>query len=413
MSRADRSNAAPIDAHVVVRRGGVDIDARVRVEHGETAAILAAHGAGARTVLAAISGAQRLTGGSIAFGNDVTATRHRHVRPRRRGVVLLGRNPRLFEQMTVRDNVAFGLHGRGLDGKHARGEADEWLWQVGLGGSGDQRPRQLDAGARQRVAIARALAAAPRAVLLDDPLATLDPVTASELRTLLHERLMSSRIAALLFTRDVTDVAALARRVFILERGRVTQEGATADVLTQPATPFAAEAIGVNRVVGTGASGGCLVKASEGPVRIGGDGPGGEVRANTVRTTTSALAIPAGPPPAEREGKRVVALFRPNDVRLAPAGDASWTGALRLAREAEPEPGEWLARVVRLDSAPDGALVVTDAPRVAAWVPADRVARLRLAPGDPVRLSVPAHRVRIVAGVRRSGKPGAQAGSDG
>ncbi|WP_119697714.1 ATP-binding cassette domain-containing protein [Microbacterium halotolerans] len=434
-----RISGAPIDAHVIVNRRGFRLDARVRVEHGEIVAVMGQSGAGKSTLLGAIAGVTRLSGGTVAFGNDTVATRRRHVRPQKRDVVLLGQDPRLFPHLSARDNVAFGLRVRGLDGKHARNEADEWLWQVGLGGTGDHRPRELSRGQQQRIAIARALAAAPRAVLLDEPLTSLDPETAADIRAMLQEQLISSRVAALIVTHDVTDAAALGRRLLILEKGTVTQEGPTADVLARPETPFAATVAGLNRIVGTGSSGGCLVKASEGPVRIGGsdvaDAGGGPVTA--AHGAPHRRALPAGYESADdaehidgdapsstrdaqaaalertprrhaHEGRRVTALFRPSDVRLERAEDDSWTAALRLARDAEPEPGEWLARVVRFESTPSGARVVTENPRVAAEIPAERLAGLHLAPGDPVRLSVPADRVRIIGPARKPRASGAQ-----
>ncbi|WP_105565093.1 ATP-binding cassette domain-containing protein [Microbacterium halophytorum] len=411
MSRAKphASSSAAVDAHVIVDRRGFRLDARVRVEHGEVVAVMGPPGAGKSTLLNAIAGTLRLSGGSIAFDNDTTATKHRHVRPQKRGVALLGADARLFPHLSARDNVAFGLRVRGVDRAHARTEADEWLWQVGLGGSGDHRPRELSPGQRQRTALARALAAAPRAVLLDEPMAGLEPGEASEIRALLQEQLVATRVAALVVTHDVTDAAALGRRLLVLEGGQITQEGDAADVLARPATPFAAGIAGLNRVVGTGSRGGCLVKASEGPVRIGGGDPALESPApEPHRPSWHGHELPHGyestgeVPTASGEGQRVTALFRPSDVTLELAPDTSWTGALKLAREAEPQPGEWLARVVRFESDPSGARVVTDQPRVIAEIPAARLAGMHLAPGDPVRLSVPPERVRIIASRRRA-----------
>ena len=210
-------------------------------------------------------------------------------------------------------------------------------------------------------------------MLLDEPLTSLDPDTAADIRAMLLEQLASSRVAALLVTHDVTDAAAPSRHLVILEDGRVTDDGPTRDVLAHPRTPFAATVAGLNRVVGTGSQGACVVKASEGPVRIGGAERG-----------------------SVRDAQRATALFRPGDVRLELAAEESWTGALRIARGGEPHPGEWLARVVRFESTPTGARVLTEEPRVAVDVPADRLAELRLAPGDPVRLSVAAEDVRVL-----------------
>lgn len=362
-----------IDAHVVVRRRGFTLDAELSVDHGEVLAVMGPSGAGKSTLLEAIAGTVRLTGGAVTFDGRVTATPRRNVRPQRRGVVLLGQDARLFPHLNARDNVAFGLRVRGLDRAHARTEADEWLWHVGLGGCGDRLPRTLSGGQQQRVAIARALAAAPRALLLDEPLTSLDPETAGDIRAMLQTQLAAARVATIVVTHDVADAAALARRLILLETGRITQQGPVREVLQEPVTPFGAAIAGLNRVLGSARDGEALVPSGQGRIRLGARWPTGAA-----------------------DDTAVAALFRPAAVRIERAAQETWTAALRLARDDVPEPGEWVSRVVRFEATPSGARVLTSDPAVAAEVPADRLAELRLAPGDPVRLSVRPHDVRIV-----------------
>ncbi|WP_309069106.1 ABC transporter ATP-binding protein [Microbacterium sp.] len=362
-----------LSADLAVQRGAFRLEARLTVPQGEVTAIMGPSGAGKSTLLAAIAGAVRLTTGRIQLADGAVITRRRHLPTAKRGVVMLGQDARLFPHLTVRDNVAFGLVVRGLAKDRARQVADEWLWRVGLSGSGPHRPRELSGGQQQRVALARALAVAPRLLLLDEPLTGLDAETAADTRAVLHEQLSSTRTTALVVTHDAFDAAALARQVVVIEAGRVMQRGAVRRVLEAPATQFVAAVAGLNRVRGSAQGG--LWRAS------GGDG---DVR------------IAAAAPADAQDGAPLVAVFRPADVRLARAGESTWTGAVRIARE-DPQPvGEWLGRITRLEPTPGGARVHTTKPDVVVEVPVAQLAALALAPGDPVRLALDPGDVRLL-----------------
>src|SRR5690606_32647543 len=261
-----------------------------------------------------------------------------------------------------------GLRAGGASRQRAHTEADEWLWRVGLAGAGEHRPRELSGGQQQRVALARALATEPRLLLLDEPLTSLDPETASDIRTLLRKQLAYTMTSTILVTHDAFDAAALAHRMLVIEEGRVTQRGEVREVLARPATRFVAAAAGLNRLRGTARAGEWTGTSFGVPLRI----PSTE------------------PAPRLADGDDVVAVFRPADTRIARAEDATWTGALQLARaEADDATvGEWLARVVRLEPAPGGARIHVTEPELAIDVPTALVAALGIAPGDPVRVSI-------------------------
>jgi len=369
-----------LDAHVVVRRRDLVVDIVIAAAPGEIVAIMGPSGAGKSTLLSAIAGLARLHAGSIRIDETdaaTTAPRRLHVPAARRGVVMLSQDPHLFPHLTVRDNIAFGPRARGVERTVADAAADEWIWRVGLDGMGDVRPAALSGGQQQRVALARALATEPKLLLLDEPLTAIDAETAGDIRALLHDQLAATRVTTLLVSHDAVDAASLAARLVIVEEGRVAQEGPVREVLSIPATRFAAVAAGVNRVIGV-ARGGRWVS------------PDGEVvlAARSGRGTGR---------PAVADGEPLAALFRPAAVRLERPEELTWTAALRL-RDVEPSPaGEWLARVVRLEQTPAGARVHTAEPAVAVDLAADDVAALGLAPGVPVRLRVAAADVRIAA----------------
>ncbi|WP_156759511.1 ABC transporter ATP-binding protein [Microbacterium karelineae] len=368
-----------VSGRVVVQRSSrFRLDVSLDVGHGEVLAVMGPSGAGKSTLLQALAGEIRPSDGEVAIG-DATYS-HRHAGdPRRRGVVLLRQNPLLFPHLSVRDNVAFGLESRRTPRSRARTEADEWLWRVGLSGMGDHRPRELSGGQQQRVALARALATSPRLLLLDEPLTSLDPATASDIRGLLREQLAVTLTTTLLVTHDAFDAAALAHRMIAIEDGQVTQRGDVREVLARPATRFVAAAAGLNRLHGTA---------------HGGDWTGS---AFGVRLRIS--SADGGPRPAD--GEDVVAVFRPADARIARAEESTWTGALHLARhdaDADGTVGEWLARVERLEPAPGGARVHVAQPDIAVDIPSAQVAALDIGPGDPVRVSIAPEHVRLIAG---------------
>jgi len=369
-----------LDARVVVgRRAGFRLDVTVTAEPGEVVALMGPSGAGKSTLLSAIAGLVRLDEGTVRIdGAEVAAAKpRRHVPPAQRGVVLLGQEPRLFPHLTASENVAFGPRARSVARDVARADADEWLWRVGLPGSGGHRPAELSGGQQQRVALARALAASPKVLLLDEPLTALDPETAGELRTLLYEQLHATRSTTLIVTHDAVDAAALARRLVIVEGGSVTQQGPVREVLAAPGTRFAAAVAGTNRLVGAARNGGWSARTADTELRL---------RAEDAASRAAAA----------EDGVELAALVRPGAVRIERLAEESWTGALRVAQSIEPEDGVWLARVVRLEQTPAGARVHTAEPAVAVDVPADAVATLGLAPGLPVRLRVAPEDVRFV-----------------
>ncbi|WP_198411097.1 ABC transporter ATP-binding protein [Microbacterium suaedae] len=368
-----------VDGHVVVQRsGGFRLDVSLDVGYGEVLAVMGPSGAGKSTLLQALAGEVRLTDGEVTIGDEAYTRRHGGD-PRRRGVVLLRQNPLLFPHLTVRDNVAFGLEARRTPRTRARTEADEWLWRVGLSGMGDHRPRELSGGQQQRVALARALATTPRLLLLDEPLTSLDPDTASDIRALLREQLAFTLTTTLLVTHDAFDAAALAHRMLVIEGGAVTQRGDVREVLARPATRFVASAAGLNRLHGTAR--------------------GGDWTGSAFGTRLRLTSSEGGPRPAD--GDDVVAVFRPADARIARAEELSWTRALQRVRHetADDEAvGEWLARVERLEPAPGGARVHVTQPEFAVDIPTAQVAALDIGPGDPVRVSISPDHVRLIPG---------------
>jgi molybdate transport system ATP-binding protein len=149
----------------------------------------------------------------------------------------------LFPHLTVRRNVEFGAEGR---------DVRPLLDRLGIGHLANARPRALSGGERQRVAVARALARKPRLLLLDEPLAALDPATRGTVAAELAAVLREADVPALVVTHDFAEAAALGDEVVVIERGHVAQRGTAHDLLERPSSPFVARFAGSNTLNGTG-----------------------------------------------------------------------------------------------------------------------------------------------------------------
>jgi molybdate transport system ATP-binding protein len=240
--------AAVLDAHLVVRRAGFDLDLRVSIGAGEVVAILGPNGAGKTTALRALAGLLPLADGYVSLaGERLDDPRGRiFVPPERRAVGVVFQDYLLFPHLSAVENVAFGPRCRGMARAPARARAREWLGRVGLAELGERKPRQLSGGQAQRVALARALVLDPHLLLLDEPLAALDAGTRLDTRAELHRRLSESPSATLIVTHDPLDALVLADRLIIVEGGRVVQAGDAATITAQPRTSYVARLVGLN-----------------------------------------------------------------------------------------------------------------------------------------------------------------------
>jgi molybdenum ABC transporter ATP-binding protein len=233
----------PLRLDLSLPRRGFDVELALDVGD-ETVALVGPSGAGKTTVLRAVAGLTRPARGLVSCGSEVwfDSARGVDVRPEDRSVGFVFQEYALFPHLTVEQNVTFG-----------GGRADRLLWRMGIEHLAKTKPGELSGGERQRVAIARALARSPRVLLLDEPMAALDPHTRGSVRAELHDLLRELALPALLVTHDFEDAAALADRVGVLAEGRLRQIGTPADLLGSPADPFVARLAGANVLSGVAA----------------------------------------------------------------------------------------------------------------------------------------------------------------
>ncbi|PQA37078.1 sulfate/molybdate ABC transporter ATP-binding protein [Amnimonas aquatica] len=214
------------------------------IDGGELVALLGPSGCGKTTLLRIIAGLETPDSGRLAFhGEDTTDT---PVRERQVGFVF--QHYALFRHLTVFENVAFGLRVRPRKTRPSeaiiRHKVHELLQLVQLDWLADRYPSQLSGGQRQRIALARALAVEPRVLLLDEPFGALDAQVRKELRRWLRRLHDELHITSVFVTHDQEEALEVADRVVVLNRGRIEQVGAPAEVYHNPASPFVVEFLG-------------------------------------------------------------------------------------------------------------------------------------------------------------------------
>lgn len=247
-----------LELHAEVPQRDAEFD--LTLDDGDVLAVLGPNGAGKSTLLSLISGLLRPESGRIILGDTVVTDTDTgiFVPPHARGVAMLAQQALLFPHMSVIANVAYAPRCRGTGRNQAHTIARQWLAAVDAEHLADRRPAELSGGQAQRVAVARALAAAPRLLLLDEPMAALDVTAAPAVRRLLRDILRDGRRTAVIVTHDLLDALGIANKVIVVDRGRIVERGPVRDVLAAPRSEFAARIAGVNLVSGTATAAGQL-----------------------------------------------------------------------------------------------------------------------------------------------------------
>ena len=223
----------------------VDLDVR----SGELVALLGPSGSGKTTLLRIIAGLEWPDDGQVMF--DGVDALSRSVAERHVGFVF--QHYALFRHMTVFENIAFGLRVRPrlqrLPEEKIREKVHELLDLVQLNWLAERYPSQLSGGQRQRIALARALAIEPAVLLLDEPFGALDAKVRKELRRWLRTLHEDIHVTSVFVTHDQEEALEVADRIVVMDKGRIEQVGAPADVHDAPATAFVHEFIGESVVV--------------------------------------------------------------------------------------------------------------------------------------------------------------------
>ena len=216
---------------------GIDLD----LGRGETMTVLGRSGTGKSVLLKLIVGLQKPDAGSIHIGGqeivDVPLERLNEIRKK---LGFLFQHAALYDSLTVEENVAFPLaRHTDLPDAERRQRAAELLSRVGLEGDRAKMPSDISGGMKKRVGLARALALDPEIMLLDEPTAGLDPITAAEIIELIGELGKAGERSAIVVTHDLRSVEALADRVALLKEGSIVIEG-TFEEVSKSDDPFVA-----------------------------------------------------------------------------------------------------------------------------------------------------------------------------
>ncbi|XUV81108.1 thiamine ABC transporter ATP-binding protein ThiQ [Enterobacter sp. TMH.L2] len=212
----------------------------LKVAAGERIAILGPSGAGKSTLLSLVAGFLAPASGSIV----IDGVDHTRTPPSARPVSMLFQENNLFSHLTVRQNIALGMHpGMKLD-EAQKLRLQEITERVGLTDMLDRLPSQLSGGQRQRVALARCLVRQQPVLLLDEPFSALDPALRKEMLQLLDELCREQRLALLMVSHSIEDAARIASRSIVIKDGRIAWDGETGRLLSGEASASALLGIG-------------------------------------------------------------------------------------------------------------------------------------------------------------------------
>ena len=214
----------------------------LEVGHGETMTVLGRSGTGKSVLLKLIIGLQRPDNGEIEIdGEEITALPPGELNRVRKDVGFLFQHSALYDSLTVEENVAFPLRRHtAMEDRERRDRVRELLARVGMEDAAEKMPADISGGMKKRVGLARALALDPEIMLLDEPTAGLDPITAGEINKLIRELQKERQMSSVVVTHDMRSVETVADRVAMLDEGSIVIEGTLKD-LEQSDDPFVAK----------------------------------------------------------------------------------------------------------------------------------------------------------------------------
>ena len=320
--------------------------ATLDIARGETLVLLGPSGCGKTTMLRIIAGLETPDeGGRVLFdGNDMT-----NVPIEKRNIGMVFQSYALFPNMSVADNIGYGLKIRGVPKKERDARVAELVALTNITGLENRRIDQLSGGQRQRVALARAVAIRPGILLLDEPLTALDAALRERLRSELNRLLRALGITAIYVTHDQSEAMELGDRIVVMSKGRIAQVGTPRDIYFTPCNRFVAEFIGAANIIESSVENGHLVL------------PGGRQ-----------------PVTGQADLAAVVVMVRPESIRVVGAGAAALSGTVdSVAFNGEKQ------RLVVGGAA--GKPMTVDAPNT-----------LQVKPGDRVGLSISPEAVRLL-----------------
>lgn len=228
--------------HVSKRYGDFSAlkDVSLDIRKGEFVCFLGPSGCGKTTLLRAIAGLDVQSEGRIFMNSEDVS----NLPPAQRDFGIVFQSYALFPNLSVADNVSYGMHGKGIKRADQSRRVQELLTLVGLPDQGKKHPAQLSGGQQQRVALARALATSPGLILLDEPLSALDARVRAHLRKEIKDLQRNLGVTTIMVTHDQEEAMTMADRIVVMRGGVIEQVGTPAEVYSRPANAFVASFIG-------------------------------------------------------------------------------------------------------------------------------------------------------------------------
>lgn len=246
-------------------------DINLDIRKGEFVCFLGPSGCGKTTLLRIIAGLDVQTSGEVhQNGKDIS-----RLPPALRDYGIVFQSYALFPNLSVADNVAYGLVNRKTPKAEALKRVTELVKLVGLPGSEKKYPSQLSGGQQQRIALARALATSPGLLLLDEPLSALDALERVRLRQEIRALQQSLGVTTIMVTHDQEEALSVADRIVVMNHGVIEQVGTPMEIYREPASPFVADFVGKVNVLPAKVSAGRL---QLGEMQFAHEGKDGEVK---------------------------------------------------------------------------------------------------------------------------------------
>lgn len=228
------------DVHKKYQETNVLSGINMNIEDGEFVTLLGPSGCGKSTILRILSGLTDATGGTVMIdGKDM-----KKIPSKNRKVGMVFQSYALFPNMNVYENVAFGLKMNKKQANEVAKQVGEMLEIVGLQDKKEAYPHELSGGQQQRVALARSLVVRPKVLLLDEPLSALDAQIRKHLQVELRTIQREMKMTMILVTHDQEEAMNVSDRIFVMNNGKIAQEGTPLEIYTQPKTEFVANFIG-------------------------------------------------------------------------------------------------------------------------------------------------------------------------
>ena len=332
-------------------------DVSLDVRTGELLCFLGPSGCGKTTLLRIIAGLEVQSAGTIVQnGRDIS-----RLSPMDRDYGIVFQSYALFPNLSIAENVAYGLVNRNVARDARTARVKELLALVGLPDAGAKYPAQLSGGQQQRIALARALATSPGLLLLDEPLSALDARVRVRLRGEIRALQQRLGITTILVTHDQEEALSMADRIVVMKEGAIEQLGTPSEVYLRPSTPFVADFVGKTNLLPAQASG---------------------VRAIQVGAQRFQCDVDW----SEYKGTKGLRLFfRPEDVIVRGVNGSTPNSASGVVEKVE-----FLGAYSRVSFRLDGIDQV-----LFADLSGNDMAEFRPKSGDPLRVAIPPDRLRV------------------